>query len=104
MLTYQIRNKHIFSAFDNTTLLECNNRNDCLVPKASKCNRMANPTPSGKIGYCVPYKCESDEDCVTIGNVCTSGSLSGKCWFFKDMDHMTCKYEPVLQIATCGKK
>ena len=49
-------------------------------------------------------KCESDEDCMTIGNMCFSGILSGKCWFIKDQDHMTCKYDRVLTIARCGKK
>ena len=63
---------------------------------------MANPTPSGKIGYCVPYKCQSDEDCVTIGNECNKGSLSGTCWFAKDRYHMTCKYELALHIGSLG--
>ena len=61
----------------------------------------------GKIGYCVPYKCQSDEDCLTMNielNECEAGSLLGTCWFGKDRFHMTCKYERALEIATCGKK
>ena len=65
---------------------------------------MLNPTPSGKIGYCVPYKCQSHEDCLKIGNECNAGSLSGYCSFRKDHTHMTCIYERALAIAKCGKK
>ena len=59
-------------------------------------------TGSGKSGYCVPYQCQSDKDCLTIGDACTSGSLSGTC--NKENDKGICRYLPALAIATCGKK
>ena len=91
-----------YPQFDNTTLRECNIKDDCLLPEESQCNRMGNKTPSGKIGYCVPYQCNSNKDCLNIGNVCTSGVLSGTCNYKKYRG--TCEYSPILEIAMCGKE
>ena len=63
---------------------------------------MGNETPLGKTGYCVPYQCKSDEDCLNIGDACTSGVLSGTCNFKKSGG--TCEYSPFLLIEMCGKK
>ena len=58
-------------------------------------------TGSGKSGYCVPYQCQSDKDCLTIGDACTSGSLSGTCK--KENSGGICQYQQVLDRAICGK-
>ena len=80
------------------TLVECNTANDCPLPELSNCNIMLSRTPSGKSGYCVPSLCQSDGNCLKIGNECQSGSLSGSC-----NSRNTCEYDPVLSIAICGK-
>ena len=82
--------------------MECDTENDCSVPEASNCNIMLKPTLSGKMGYCVPTMCQSDVDCFKIGDECANGSLSGTCNSRKDRG--TCEYDPVLLIASCGKK
>ena len=88
--------------FNNTTLLPCNTKNDCLSPEVSQCHKMQSGSNSVKSGYCVPYQCQSNKDCLTIGDICTSGSLSGTC--NKENDKGICQYLPALAIATCGKK
>ena len=82
------------------TLLPCNTKNDCLSPKVSQCHKMHVSSDTGKSGYCVPYQCRSNKDCFTIGDVCTSGSLSGTC----NKKNYICQYDPALAIASCGKK
>ena len=79
--------------------MECNDWNDCRL---SQCHKMRNLTPSGKIGYCVPFYCKSDSDCFDIGDVCTTGFLSGTCNALKQGG--TCEYHPDLAVARCGKK
>ena len=91
-----------YTKFDNATLRECNNADDCLLPEESQCKKMGNLTPSGKIGYCAPFHCKSDTDCLDIGDVCTTGVISGTCNSMKQGG--TCEYHPFLAIARCGKK
>ena len=88
--------------FDNTTLLPCITKNDCLSPEVSQCHKMPFGTGSGKSGYCVPYQCKSDKDCLTIGDACTSGALSGTCK--KKKSGGICQYQQVLFRKICGKK
>ena len=91
-----------YPQFDNTTLRECNNSDDCLLPEESQCNKMGNLTPSGKIGYCIPFHCKPDTDCLDIGDVCTTGFLSGTCNSMKQGG--TCEYHPFLAKENCCKK
>ena len=85
--------------FNDTILVACNTENDCPIPELSKCHKMLKPALSGDIGFCVPSQCESDGNCLKIGNECGLGSLSGTC-----NSENTCDYEPVLLMASCGKK
>ena len=87
-----------YSYEDSDGLLECNTDDECPL-SLNQCNIMLTPTPSGKIGYCVPLLCETDNDCHEIGDVCSDGSLSGTC----NSGH-NCEYDPVKAIALCGKK
>ena len=87
------------SQFNYTALRECNEWKDCRL---SQCHKMSNLTPSGKIGYCVPFYCKSDSDCFDIGDVCTTGFLSGTCNSMKQGG--TCEYHPDFAVARCGKK
>ena len=91
---------HTFFIFpDVKKLIECNKDRHC--PKTlPKCHKMDRPTSSGKKGYCVfrtCQYCQKERNCPTLGNVCTSGSLSGKCNAYSN----TCEYDPVLAIANC---
>ena len=84
---------------DVKKLIECNRNHHC--PKTlPKCHKMRRPTFSGKKGYCIfrtCQYCQKERNCPTLGNVCTSGSLSGKCNAYSN----TCEYDPVLVIAKC---
>ena len=51
---------------DDKVLLECNTAGDCPSIR-TQCHAMANPTPSGKTGYCVPSTCENQSDCSAEG-------------------------------------
>ena len=49
-------------------------------------------------GVCVPRYCQhNNHECPSIGDVCKSGEVSGKC----DLATNQCKYQPVLVIAIC---
>ena len=95
----------IFSEISEEPLVECNDNDDCTAV-LSYCNKM----PFGK-GYCVFGPCQvikntnstwtNELACPTIGNVCTVGSISGKCI---RTNVYTCRYEKALTIANCGKK
>ena len=80
-------------------LIECNKDHHC--PKTlPKCHKMHWPTSSGKKGYCVfrtCQYCQKKRNCPTIGDKCTSGSLSGKC----NANRNTCEYDRLLMIAKC---
>ena len=91
---------------DLEILVDCNEDSDC--PKnLPTCNDMVSATPSGKKGFCVFQKCQintngytNDRNCPTLGNECTTGSLSGRCSGYGD----TCEYEKLLILAKCGKE
>ena len=49
-------------------------------------------------GVCVPRYCQhNNHECPSIGDVCKSGEVSGKC----DLATNQCKYQPVIVIANC---
>ena len=56
--------------------LECNSNNEC-PRRLGKCHFMFSQTPSGKNGFCVPSTCQSNVECPSFGDECTSGRLSG---------------------------
>ena len=57
-------------------LLECNSNDEC-PRRLGKCHFMFSQTPSGKNGFCVPSTCQSNVECPSFGDECTSGRLSG---------------------------
>ena len=57
-------------------LLECNSNDEC-PRRLGKCHFMFSQTPSGKKGFCVPSTCQSNVECPSFGDECTSGRLSG---------------------------
>ena len=98
-----------FILSDLEKLISCNKDHDC--PKTlPKCHKMDHLRSSGignrnmvKNSYCVFRKCQYCQNkwkCPTLGNVCTSGSLSGKC----NADLNTCEYNPFLAISHCPGK
>ena len=82
---------------DLEKLIACKRDRHC--PKElPKCLKLAN----SKESYCVfrtCQYCQNKRNCPTIGNVCTSGSLSGQCNAYSN----TCDYIPFLAIANCPK-
>ena len=48
---------HSSPVTDLKTLFECEKDFDCPL-NIPHCNRMLSPTPSGKMGYCVPSRCQ----------------------------------------------
>ena len=49
-------------------------------------------------GVCVPRYCQhNNHECPSIGDVCKSGEVTGKC----DLATNQCKYQPVIVIANC---
>ena len=49
-------------------------------------------------GVCVPRYCQhNNHECPSIGDLCISGEVSGKC----DLATNQCKYHPVIAIANC---
>ena len=77
---------------DLEKLIACKRDRQC--PKAlPKCHKLAN-----RKGYCVfrtCQYCQNKRNCPTLGNVCTSGSLSGQCNAYSN----TCEYDPFLLSA-----
>ena len=57
-------------------LLECNSNDEC-PRRLGKCHFMFSQTFSGKKGFCVPTTCQSNVECPSFGDECTSGRLSG---------------------------
>ena len=49
---------HSSPVTDLKTLFECEKDFDCPL-NIPHCNRMLSPTPSGKMGYCVPSRCQN---------------------------------------------
>ena len=86
-------------------LISCNKDHDCpdTLPKCLELDSTSpNECPNGVCykGYCVFQTCQYCQNkwnCPTIGNLCTSGSLSGKC----NANRNTCDYIPFLAIANC---
>ena len=87
------------------TLFDCNEDDDCpkKLPKCHKMQRRSSEIGNRHVvknSYCVFRKCQycqNEWNCPTLGNVCTSGSLSGKC----DADLNTCEYNTFLAITRC---
>ena len=87
------------------TLLDCYKDDDCpkRLPKCQKMQRRSSGKGNRNLvknSYCVFRNCEyykNEWNCPTLGNVCTSGSLSGKC----NADLNTCEYNPFLAITHC---
>jgi len=86
---------------DDKVLLECNTAGDCPSIR-TQCHAMANPTPSGKTGYCVPSTCENQSDCPEIGDICVDGKISGTCPIQQQQFPISCQYEPFRAIGKCG--
>ena len=89
-------------------LIECNRNYHCpkTLPKCHQMERRSSGIGNRKHhnmvkkSYCVfrtCQYCQNKRNCPTLGNVCTSGSLSGKC----NADLNTCEYNPFLAISHC---
>ena len=103
-----IRIQKYFIFSDLEKLIDCKKDHDCpkTLPKCHKMDRRSSGNGNRKHhnmvkkSYCVfrtCQYCQNKRNCPTLGNVCTSGSLSGKC----NADLNTCEYNTFLAITRC---
>ena len=65
-------------------------------------NRHCQSTKFGWKDYCLPFKCDFDNDCPPIGEVCWSGKMSaGFCVRDVESNSNFCEYDGLIMIANC---
>ena len=83
-------------------MVYCNGTEDCQDKFGNEniqCSMLnAKWKGNGGMGVCAPENCQINHKCVSIGDACKSGVVSGKC------DHYThqCKYSMQVDKTKCN--
>ena len=90
-------NQRKISISDWSELVHCNDDAECRGKFGNTIMQCSELYTGVKNGICAPVFCQNNNECPTVGDICSSGALDGSC----DTNTNHCNYESALAIANC---